>query len=84
MDEIEQYPEHVRLAAVQDRSQAAHDFLEWAGERGYALVSDGGYHPADLRALLAEWLGIDLRKISDEKQAMYEAMRDHAEQDAGQ
>jgi hypothetical protein len=33
----EQYPEHEKLTAISDKSQACYDFLEWLGEQGIML-----------------------------------------------
>lgn len=35
---MSEYPEHERLKAISDKSQAIHDFLEWCGERGLWLA----------------------------------------------
>jgi hypothetical protein len=71
---VDPYPECTKLGAVRHLTQAVHDFLEWVdSEHGYALKSDSGYHAPDLRSLLAEWQGIDLRKVQAEQQAIYEA-----------
>jgi hypothetical protein len=33
----EQYPEHEKLTAISDKSQACYDFLEWLGTQGILL-----------------------------------------------
>lgn len=66
----ERYPEHVKLAAVADQSQAIGEFLaesrfvlaEWNGN---TLVPTAGVEEA-----LAEWFGLDLGKIEAEKRRM--------------
>lgn len=35
---MSEYPEHDKLAAIHERSQAIHDFLEWCAERGLWLA----------------------------------------------
>lgn len=78
-------PEHDRLAMAKrsnDATQVLGDFLEWLGEQGYFL---GQFHdhgnrfvPADSQAndrLVAEFFGIDLRKLDEEKRAILAAVR---------
>jgi hypothetical protein len=81
LDGRELYPEHAKLRRVSGKSQAAGEFLTWLEERGYLLarheLDDGELLPTPVptQVLLAEWLGIDLAKIEDEKRAMLDALR---------
>jgi hypothetical protein len=71
------FPEHDKLAAVQDQSQIVGEFMEWAEENGYQLmaVDDGRPYGVALEPVLADWLGIDLEKLDKEKRAMLNEMR---------
>src|SRR6266516_6765252 len=111
------YPEHEKLKAVKDASQAIGEFIEWLGENGYHIcerqdtdgpvekvinvprsdskrsdrlgesfcrlleaVADNAciYWPTTKRlpnALLAEYFGINERKLDDEKRAMLDEFR---------
>jgi hypothetical protein len=79
------YPEHEKLHAVKHRSQAIGEFLEWAGEKGWHLAfypEDPNYEaemrwvPKTVDAMLAEYYGIDLDVIEDEKRAMLKQIRE--------
>lgn len=49
MGVVYEYPEHVRLSAVKERSQACGEFLDWLlGERGYVLAEEHA-HTNDCR-----------------------------------
>jgi hypothetical protein len=78
------YPEHEKLRAIKDKSQAIYDFLAWCEEeKGYGLAvdSESGYQgekywvPESKRDLLAEFFGIDQQKLEGEKRAMLDEMR---------
>ncbi len=76
------YPEHQKLKAIADKSQAIHDFLEWLQDTkgGFLAVRAGRRQDAypmreSLRTLLAEFYEIDLDKIEDEKRAMLDECR---------
>lgn len=76
------FPEHEKLSAVQDKSQAIGEFLEWlTGERGYEIAeyTDSSDWPLPVRyntqSLLAEFFGIDLVKLDDEKRCMIDAIQ---------
>lgn len=83
------YPEHEKLAAVQNKSQAIGEFLDSLRERGIQLCEvykregrgyprDGEYTPItrSLEALLADFFEIDLKKLGAEKDAMLDAQRE--------
>lgn len=80
-----EYPQHERLADIKDQSQAIGEFLEWClREKGYALAEWGESRMIGTRmmpisysteAILAEFFGIDLKKLEAEKLAMLDKMR---------
>ena len=81
-------PELDKLRAVAERSQTCGEFVEWLlDEKGLTLAewcayADGEYederlmpcHP-DLTKLLAEFFGIDLGKVEEERSALIDEMR---------
>jgi hypothetical protein len=64
------YPQHAALAAVQSVSQAQGEFVDWLVERGHADLY------GDVQTLLAEFHGIDLAALEQEKRAMLAAIRE--------
>lgn len=75
---MSKYPEHDRLAAVNDKTQTIGEFLEWAGSTGVLLCEiapDDHFYPVgDTMTLLAEWAGIDRDRLEDEKRQMLDEM----------
>jgi hypothetical protein len=75
------YPEHDKLHKIQDQSQACGEFIDWLESQGLHLCEadpeSGRYWPTHrpLRGLLADFFGIDQRKIDAEKEQMIAAMR---------
>lgn len=75
------YPEHEKLKAVKDRSQACGEFLEWLAQQEYWLAEyDDDYidlHPIriPITRLLARFFEIDEEKLEAEKLQMLEAIR---------
>lgn len=74
------YLEHERLKEVKDKTQAIHDFIEWLGdEKGVFLAKEYWGETLSLResfdSLLAEFFGIDLRKLEAEKREMLDEIR---------
>lgn len=81
------YPEHEKLHAVKDKSQAIGEFIHWLAETHDAHVItyecdyDGrwerrrGAEGRWMRERLAEFFNIDLAKIEDEKDAMLAELR---------
>lgn len=74
------YPEHKKLAAVNDQTQAIGDFHEFLEGKGIFLAryADGRNFPTEVhgfRDLLAEWAGVDQGKLEDEKRQMLAAAR---------
>jgi len=87
---MNEYPEHEKLEKVQEKSQAIGEFLEWLNdEKGLSLAVWGEdevigeclypAHPS-VQDLLAEFFGIDLQVLEDEKQAMLVELRRTDEQ----
>jgi hypothetical protein len=73
------YPEHDKLAAVADQSQAIGEFLdlgrwtlcelrEWEDARP-------SFEPVDIQGALAEWFEIDRDALEREKRAMLAELR---------
>lgn len=73
------YPEHQKLKAVKDKSQAIGEFLDWLSEQGIYLckLQQEEYMPHYYRinGLLAEYFGIDENKLEAEKRTMLEECR---------
>jgi hypothetical protein len=75
------YPEHDKQTKVVEQTQAAGEFIEWLESKGIFLAHhvDGHNFPqpvyTQLLELLAEWAGIDLKKIEAEKRQMLAAIR---------
>lgn len=77
------YPEHEKLQAVKDESQAAGAFLWWLrDEKGLFLCGMHDDYNFPVRAgyevekWLAEYFEIDLEKIEEEKRAMIDRLRE--------
>lgn len=78
---MNKYPEHEKLQKVKDESQAQGEFLEWLREQGVWLCrmdEDGLLYPTYTRIedFLAEYHGIDLKVIEQEKREMLEEFRE--------
>lgn len=77
------YPEHERMALIDDQSQIIGEFIDWLEqESGYEIcqmtnLNGGRYEPCREGAtkLLARYFGIDLGAIEAEKRAMLDALR---------
>lgn len=84
------YPEHKKLRAVKAESQVIGAFLDELSERGVRLckpfsdpgsLRDGEFIPlGPIEQILADYFGIDLHKIEDEKRAMLAELRGEADQ----
>lgn len=79
------YPEHDKAEKIKNLSQACGEFLEWLqDEKGVHLASygDGELYQVDqsVSSLLAEFFGIDEKKLEAEKRAMLAEMRRANEQ----
>ena len=76
------YPEHEKIADVQNESQAVGEFLDSCG---YTLCRwneyEGRYRgawvpvPGSIESILADHYGIDLDALGREKRAMLDALR---------
>lgn len=80
------YPEHDKLSDVKDETQAVGEFFDWLqstdddhdrlvlGE----LIDRDEFLPwhGDVRVLLAQWKGIDQKKLEAEKEQMLEELRE--------
>lgn len=74
------YPEHEKLKAIKDRSQACGEFIEWLNHSKrihLAEYSHGELYPTtkSLLDLLADFFEIDRQKLEDEKLAMLAEQR---------
>ena len=76
------YPEHEKLKAIKDRSQAIGEFIEWLGDNDMAVCEFSGgnvdrWWPTGqpINKLLARYFEIDLDRLEDEKLAMLDAQR---------
>jgi hypothetical protein len=75
------YPEHEKLSAVKDKSQAIGEFLDiFLPRQGIVLMEHteyGDYVPThrSITSLLAEFFDIDQAKLDAEKEAMLDALR---------
>lgn len=85
------YPEHEKMKAIKDKSQAVGEFLEWLDqEKGYEIAhypmlenSKGKKYQSERllsimtpsNKLLAEFFEINLDEIKKEKQQMIDEMR---------
>ena len=82
----EKYPQHNKLHAVVDQSQAIGEFIDWlSDEKGVTLAHHERWEGYDnpqyvpyrrsIQGLLAEFFDIDLTALDDEKRAMLDAIR---------
>lgn len=80
---MNEYPEHIKLKAVQERSQAIHEFVEFLQGKGIHLAEYLENSISDrlvpsgkgLTNLVAEFLDIDMKKLEKEKQHMLDEIR---------
>jgi len=83
------FPEHEKLKAISDKSQAIGEFVDWLGAvKGISLceLTQGRdrldeYHPVrtSIRQLLAEYFDINEHRLDDEKRAMLDELRGQAQ-----
>lgn len=82
------YPEHEKLQAIRDKSEAIGDFIEWLRNikkftlaKWYKMTDDEDGEDRlmpefpSIEKLLAEYFNIDLNKLAAEKMAMLEECR---------
>lgn len=80
LEDESEYPEHDKLMAVKDESQAIGEFIESVNGLRLCEVDDRGRWWPTSRAInkiLADHFGIDLDVLEDEKRAMLETQRLH-------
>lgn len=76
---MSEYPEHEKLAAIREQSQAIGEFLD-LGRWTLCELREWDDHsptmePVNIQDALAEYFGIDQQKIEAEKREMLEALR---------
>jgi hypothetical protein len=69
------YPEHEKLQALNGANQTVGNFIEWLSEKQLVLAHYGDHDELfptlqGRNDLIAEFFGIDQRKLEAEKQAM--------------
>jgi hypothetical protein len=74
------YPEHEKLRAVADQTQAIGEFTEWLESKGiflarYAEGSEIPRHVHGFRDLLAEWAGTGQDRLEAGKRQVLAAIR---------
>lgn len=79
---MSQYPEHDKLRAIKGDNDIIASFLEWLQDKKTPLVlcdytPHTELHPTrfSIEQVLAIYFDIDLKKLSDEKDRMVEAMQ---------
>jgi hypothetical protein len=86
------YPEHEKLQAVREKSQAIGEFMQWLCDQkelhlGRWVTTDPGgtwettsfeREHTDIQKLLAEFFEVDLDALYAEKEAMYQELRAQA------
>lgn len=82
------HSEHEKLRGVADRTQAVGEFLDWVAETHHCELGRPEGHRAEFRPigigvqqLLAQWTGVDLDRLEQEKRAMLDDLR--RRQDSG-
>lgn len=90
------YPEHDKLSAIADQSQAIGEFMEWLKDGArpqqprlfLAHYVEGEECPVPLHTptedLLAEYFEIDQSKLEQEKRAMLDSLRARHDQATAQ
>jgi hypothetical protein len=80
----DKYPEHAKLAAVRDKSQAIGEFLDIGlGQQGLYLAESGVPTFKSIPDILARYFEIDQNALEREKQAMMEEFRERRERTEG-
>lgn len=70
---MSEYPEHDKMQAIKNDSQAQGEILEWLSSSKGIMLGQG------ISELLAEYHEIDLKKIETEKRAMLAKIRGEGE-----
>jgi hypothetical protein len=80
---MSKYPECEKMVAVQDKSQAIGEFIEWLQhykeyEICHICPEEGEYAPIyfSTEELLAEFFEIDLKKVEKERRKMLKELGD--------
>lgn len=73
------YPECEKLAEIHDKSQVIGEFLDWLNSEGIYLceeISEKLFPIRDtIEFLLADFFGIDMKKVEEERQSMLDDIR---------
>lgn len=69
-----------KVKAVSERSQTIGGFLEWLQSKEYVIASWGAYdnlyqERRSIEEWLAQYFGIDLKKLEKEKRALLDEIR---------
>jgi len=85
-DPGDRFPEHTKLRAVKEKSQACGDFIAWLRDTcdvTLCVWDKTSQHyeadPTSITTRLAEFFDIDRKKLEAEKQAMYAELSTRAE-----
>ena len=79
-------PECEKMVAVQEKSKELTKFVDWLREQGYAICEERiykGSYPEEqwvplkksFEQLFADYFGIDLKKVEEERRALLEEIR---------
>ena len=77
------YPECEKIAAVQEKSRELTNFVDWLREHGYSICEEVTYGDQEewvttrrpFEQLFADYFGIDLKKVEEERRALLEEIR---------
>lgn len=72
---MSEYPEHEKLAKIQDESQVIGEFLDWCADAKGVVLTRNGPAITWNSGLLAEFFSIDQAKIDAEKEQMLADIR---------
>lgn len=78
---MSKYPEHDRMAEVRERSQVIGEFLDFIPYRLCEINNESWSFPQwvpvgrSVNAILADYFGIDLNRVEQEKRAMLADLR---------
>jgi len=80
-------PECEKMAAVQEKSRELTNFVDWLREQGYAICEERIYEDSypkerwvaikkSFEQLFADYFGIDLKKVEEERRALLAEIRE--------